>query len=241
MKILTAIVCLLAIFASFGARSTPVSAQGTPVDLELLLAVDTSASVDGHEYNLQMEGLVRAFQDPGVIAAIKSTGSQGIAVSLMHWSSANQQYLVVPWTRLRSGFDALQFAAQIAENRNRRFIGSTGVGGSLLFAERAIRRNQFDGRRKTIDVSGDGPNNSGVIPSIVRDQVVAAGVTINGLAILNESPFLDRYYRREVIGGPNSFVMTVNDYEGVIEGMRRKLIREISSAIAGTVPTPVRR
>ena len=207
-------------------------AAGTPVDLELVLAVDTSASVDGREYNLMMEGLVRAFQDPGVIAAIKSTGSNGIAVTLLHWSSANQQKLVVPWTRLRSGYDALQFSARIAEVSQRRFIGSTGIGGALLFSERTIRLNQFDGRRKSIDVSGDGPNNSGVIPSIVRDQVIAAGVTINGLTILNESPFLDRYYRREVIGGPNSFVLTVNEYEDLVEGMRRKLIREISSAIA---------
>lgn len=215
--------------------STPrhsARAAGTPVDLELVLAVDTSASVDGREYNLQMEGLVRAFQDPGVIAAIKSTGSNGIAVALLHWSSANQHKLVVPWTQLRTGYDALQFSARIANINQRQFIGSTGIGGALLFAERTIRLNQFDGRRKSIDVSGDGPNNSGVIPSIVRDQVIAAGVTINGLTILNESPFLDRYYKREVIGGPNSFVLTVNDYEDLVKGMRRKLIREISSAIA---------
>ncbi len=224
-----------------GTSRSPAHAAGTVVDLELVLAVDTSASVDGREYNLQMEGLVRAFQDPGVIAAIKSTGSNGIAVTLMHWSSANQQRLIVPWTQLRSGFDALQFAGRIAEVGQRQFIGSTGIGGALLNAERAIRRNKFEGRRKSIDVSGDGANNSGVIPSIVRDQVVAAGVTINGLAILNESPFLDRYYKREVIGGPNSFVMTVADYEDLVDGMRRKLIREISSAVADAAPQKLRR
>ena len=111
------------------------------------------------------------------------------------------------------------------------------IGGALLAAERAIRTNEFEGRRKSIDVSGDGPNNSGVIPSIIRDRVVDAGVTINGLAILNESPFLDRYYRREVIGGPNSFVMTLADYEDFVDGMRRKLIREISSALAQAGPS----
>ena len=216
-------------------------AAGTEVDLELVLAVDTSASVDGREYNLQMEGLVRAFQDPGVIAAIKSTGSRGIAVTLLHWSSANQHRLVVPWTQLRSAHDVLQFSAKIAKIGQREFIGSTGIGGALLYAERTIRRNQFEGRRLSIDVSGDGPNNSGVIPSIVRDQIIAAGVTINGLAILNESPFLDRYYRREVIGGPNSFVMTVKDYSDLVDGMRRKLIREISTAIAGVGHKTLRR
>ena len=222
----------VALTLTLGTSSQSAKAAGTPVDLELVLAVDTSASVDGREYNLQMEGLVRAFQDPGVIAAIKSTGSNGIAVTVLHWSSANQHKLAVPWTHLRTGYDALQFSARIAEISQRQFIGSTGIGGALLYAERTIRLNNFDGRRKSVDVSGDGPNNSGVIPSIVRDQIVAAGVTINGLAILNESPFLDRYYKREVIGGPNSFVMTVADYEDLVEGMRRKLIREISSAIA---------
>lgn len=228
------LVVLLTLAVNFAGKEPAYSQSRTAVDLELVLAVDTSASVDEREYNLQMEGLVRAFQDPGVIAAIKSTGVNGIAVTLMHWSSANQQYLAVPWTRLRSGIDALKFSARIAESGERRFIGSTGIGGALLFAERTIRRNQFEGRRKSIDVSGDGPNNSGVIPSIVRDEVVATGITINGLTILNESPFLDRYYRREVIGGPNSFVITVKDYEDVVDGMRRKLIREIATAIAGT-------
>lgn len=232
---------VVALALTLGTSRQIAQAAGTTVDLELVLAVDTSASVDGREYNLQMEGLVRAFQDPGVIAAIKSTGSNGIAVTLLHWSSANQHKLVVPWTRLRSGYDALQFSAKIAEISQRQFIGSTGIGGALLYAERTIRLNQFDGRRKSIDVSGDGPNNSGVIPSIVRDQVVAAGVTINGLAILNESPFLDRYFKREVIGGPNSFVMTVADYPDLVEGMRRKLIREISSAIADAGSKTLRR
>ncbi|MGI9463778.1 MAG: DUF1194 domain-containing protein [Aestuariivirgaceae bacterium] len=241
-RLLFVLLATIAAVMAGGASCRPAHAQGlTAVDLELLLAVDTSASVDRREYDLQVEGLVRAFQDPGVVAAIKSTGSNGIAVALLHWSSANQQHLVVPWTRLRSGIDAFKFSASIAKASARQFVGSTGIGGAVLAGERSIRRNRFEGRRKSIDVSGDGPNNSGVLPSFVRDQVVAAGVTINGLTILNESPFLDRYYRREVIGGPNSFVMTVKDYEDVVEGMRRKLIREISTAIADAgPPLPIR-
>ncbi len=223
---------ILALVVLAPAAGQAQSGNGIPVDLELLLAVDTSASVDGREFNLQMEGLARAFRDPGVIAAIKSTGSNGIAVAVMQWSSANQQQLILPWTQLRNGQEARAFSDRIASITQRRFIGSTGIGGALRAGERQIRRNEFDGRRRSIDVSGDGPNNSGVVPSIIRDQVVATGITINGLTILNESPFLDRYYRREVIGGPNAFVMTVADYQAVVEGMRRKLIREISSAIA---------
>ncbi len=239
---LFALLATIAAMMVAGTERWPVCAQSrTSVDLELILAVDTSASVDRREYNLQVEGLVRAFQDPGVIAAIKSTGSNGIAVAVLHWSSANQQQLVVPWTRLRSGIDALKFSASIAKAGDRKFVGSTGIGAAVLAAERSIRRNTFEGRRKSIDVSGDGPNNSGVLPSFVRNQVVAAGVTINGLTILNESPFLDRYYRREVIGGPNSFVMAVKDYQDVVDGMRRKLIREISTAIADAGPSQLIR
>ena len=211
----------------------PATAQElTPVDLELVLAIDTSASVDRREYDLQMEGVARAFRDPAVIAAIRSAGPTGIAVTVVHWSSAHQQRKVVPWTQIRNGFQARAFADTVAARQQRLYTGSTGVGTALMFGERAIRTNRFDGRRKTIDISGDGVNNSGSLPEFVRDRVVATGVTINGLAILNESPFLDRYYERLVIGGPGSFVMTAAKYENVIEALRKKLIREIASATA---------
>ena len=213
--------------------TAPAAAQElVPVDLELVLAIDTSASVDRREYDLQMEGVVRAFRDPAVAAAIRTTGPTGIAVTVVHWSSAHQQRKVVPWTQIRSGFQASAFADSIAARQQRLYTGSTGVGSALTFGERTIRTNRFDGRRKTIDVSGDGVNNSGPLPEFVRDRVVEAGVTINGLAILNESPFLDRYYERLVIGGPGSFVMSVAKYEQVVEALRNKLIREIASATA---------
>lgn len=232
-KYLLALLMVAAVLLVRSDGARPVMAAGQiPVDLELVLAVDTSASVDDQEYDLQMKGLVQAFQDPAVIAAIKTTGARGIAVGLVQWSSANQQRLMVPWTRIRSGAEAFSFAAQIAAIGERQFTGSTGIGSALQFAERSIRRNRFEGARKSIDVSGDGPNNSGIFPSLARGPVIAAGVTINGLAILNEAPVLDLYYRRDVIGGPGAFVMTVKDYDSMVKGMRRKLIREISAAIA---------
>lgn len=206
--------------------------ESIAVDLELVLAIDTSASVDRREFDLQMEGIVQAFRDPAVVAAIRSTGRQGIAVTVVHWSSSHQQRRIVPWTQLTNGLQASAFARAIERGAQRLFTGSTGVGGALLYGERIIRRNQFDGRRKTIDISGDGINNSGVLPGFVRDRVTKAGITINGLVILNESPFLDRYYESEVIGGAGAFVMAVDDYDDVIEAMRRKLVREIASATA---------
>ena len=205
---------------------------GTTVDLELVLAVDTSASVDQREYNLQMEGLIRAFRDPAVIAAVRGTGPDGIAVTLVQWSSAGEQKQVVPWTRVFDAVSAEAFADAIAKSRTRQFGDSTGIGAVLQFGERLIRRNRFEGRRKSIDVSGDGTNNSGIPPSLVRELVVASGVTINGLAILGENPELHTYYARNVIGGAGAFVLTVDNYEDIIAGTRAKLLREISVSVA---------
>ncbi|MCG8559505.1 MAG: DUF1194 domain-containing protein [Hyphomicrobiales bacterium] len=204
----------------------------TQVDLELVLAVDTSASVDSWEYRLQMEGLIRAFRDPVVVAAIRGTGPGGIAVTLVHWSSAHEQRQIVPWMQITDAASADRFAAAIAANRGRSFSDSTGIGEAIRYGERLIRRNRFEGRRKSIDVSGDGSNNSGTPPLYVRELVVAEGVTINGLTILDQEPFLYDYYIRNVIGGAGAFVMTVESYHDIINGMRAKLLREISVSVA---------
>ncbi|MCH8238488.1 MAG: DUF1194 domain-containing protein [Proteobacteria bacterium] len=209
----------------------------TRVDLELVLAVDTSGSVDETEYNLQIEGLVWAFRDPGVIAAIIGTSaSGGIAATVVHWSSVNDQQQIVPWTLLTDAASAQAFAAAIAANAKRVFSDSTGIGGVLRYAERLIARNRFEGRRKTIDVSGDGINNSGIPPWLVRDMVTGSGITVNGLAILNDEPHLHLYYARNVIGGAGAFVVTVSSYSDIVIGMRNKLLREISINIAAGPP-----
>ena len=132
------------------------------VDLELVLAVDTSGSVDSNEYQLQIEGLIQAFRDPAVIAAIIGTSAVGgVAATVVHWSSVNDQAQIVPWTVLTNENSAHAFSDAIAAARSRSFADSTGIGGVLQYSERLIRRNRFVGRRKSIDVSGDGSNNSG--------------------------------------------------------------------------------
>ena len=210
---------------------TPLDAR-TKVDLELVLAVDTSGSVDMLEYKTQMEGLIRAFQDPAVIAAIHGTGPNGIAVTLVHWSSAGEQKQIVPWTQVKDTVTAHAFSDAIAARPARTFNDSTGIGAVLQFGERLIRQNRFEGRRKSIDVSGDGNNNSGIPPQLIREAVVASGVTINGLTILDENPHLHFYYARNVIGGAGAFVMTVESYVDIIAATRAKLLREISVSIA---------
>lgn len=217
---------------------TPLAARNA-VDLELVLAIDTSGSVDMSEYRLQLRGLVLAFQDPAIVAAIEGTGPAGIAVTVVQWSSAGEQRQVVPWTKLHDAGSAERFAKAIADRPSRHFYGSTGIGGALQFCERLIRTNRFDGRRKAIDISSDGTNNSGLPPQRARDEAVARGVTINGLTILDETPHLDRYFEENVIGGAGAFVIAVASYADIIAATRVKLLREISISVAdGPVTDP---
>ncbi len=203
------------------------------VDLELVLAVDTSGSVDNNEYQLQIEGLIQAFRDPAVIAAIIGTSAVGgVAATVVHWSSVNDQEQIVPWSVLTNERSAHAFSDAIASAPTRSFSDSTGIGGVLQYSERIIRRNRFVGRRKSIDVSGDGSNNSGIPPVLVRDMVTDEGITVNGLTILTDEPFLHLYFAENVIGGAGAFVMSVNDYSDIVIGTRNKLLREISINIA---------
>lgn len=236
-----AVLCLL------GANHAAPSRALIAVDLELVLAVDTSASVDPIEYELQAKGLLAALRDPAVIAAVRGTGPSGIAVTVVHWSSAHEQRQVVPWRQLTGPASVRAFADAVAENSRRSFSGSTGIGEVLRYGERLIRRNRFEGRRKSIDVSGDGSNNSGVPPGHARPDVVAGGVTVNGLTILTDEPFLHRYFEQNVIGGPGAFVMSVASYRDFVSGMRKKLLREIAVTVseaggpAGADAAPGRR
>ena len=234
-RLLSALFAAVLVLAQMGGANSQ-----TRVDLELVLAVDTSGSVDSSEFELQIEGLVRAFRDPAVIAAIIGTGpTGGVAATVVHWSSVNDQAQIIPWTVLSDEASAMAFAAAIAVDVRRSFSDSTGIGGVLQYAERLIRRNRFEGRRKSIDVSGDGINNSGIPPRLVRNMVVDEGITVNGLTILTDEPFLHRYFAKNVIGGAGAFVMTVSSYAEIVTGMRNKLLREISINIAALEDTNV--
>lgn len=216
------------VFAALMVMTTPARSQ-IPVELELVLAVDTSGSVNSREFQLQMEGLVEAFRDPAVIAAIIGTRpTGGVAVTAVHWSSVNEQVQMVPWTVLRDAESAWAFSLALEAASKRKFGDSTGIGGVLRYAERLIRLNPYEGRRKSIDISGDGSNNSGIPPALVRDMVTESGITVNGLTILTDEPHLHHYYVQNVIGGDGAFVMTVANYSDIVLATRNKLLREIS-------------
>ena len=212
------------------ALSAPVS-----VDLELVLAVDVSGSVDEVEGRLQRMGYVNAFRSPAVLRAIQSGRRKSIAVTYMEWAGFDFQRVVVGWKRIHDCASAEEFAYLLCQAP----IGVgpyTSISGAIEFALPLFENNGFTSERRTIDISGDGPNNSGDYVTNARDRAVRAGVTINGLPIVNNRPSpwgrmpmpnLDLYYRKCVIGGKRSFLVVANDFKSFGRAIRRKLILEI--------------
>lgn len=216
-------------------RTAPV-ATAAELELKLVLALDASSSVARGEFDLQVQGLAQAFRHPQVQNAIASLGGLGMAVTVMQWSSPARQRVAIPWMRLNVPDDAATFAGRLAGMP--RFVGSggTATGQAIAFAQALMNSSSFSAQRRVIDISGDGRANMGKRPARVRDKAVAEGLTINGLAILNEEPHVDRYYARDVIGGNGAFLMTADSYPSFQEAIRRKLVREISGS--GMVQSP---
>ena len=228
-----------AIFFALLLGADPGLAQGPqPVDLELVLAVDTSSSVSPGEFNLQMQGLANAFRSPDVHVAIQAAGDLGIAVAMVQWSDNRKQTVAIDWQMVRDPSSAEAFAGEI-DNTPRYLIGGgTAIGGAVNFSAHQLRINGFEGRRKVIDVSGDGRTNQGSNPARARDDAVAEGITINGLAILNEDALVDRHYLANVIGGTGSFVMNADDYSDFARAIVEKLIKEIAGVPIAGLPPP---
>jgi hypothetical protein len=207
----------------------------TAVDLELVLAVDASRSIDEWEYGLQRDGYVAALTDPRVLKAITSGPVGRIAICYVEWSNSDEQAKLVDWTIVAGAADAASFA-ELLRNQPRRFYGRTSISGAIDFSAHQIASNAYAGTRRTIDVSGDGINNQGRQVTAARDDAVEAGITINGLAIINDRPQrfpnppipLDAYYRDNVIGGPGGFMMVVNGFQTFGEAITKKLILEIA-------------
>jgi hypothetical protein len=217
------------------ALSPPSAAaqEDRSVALELVLVIDTSVSIDPQEYVLQIAGLAEAFRDPVVLAAIAEHGSHGIAVTMVQWAAGLQQATTVGWAHLHDALSAEQFA-QAIEASSRRYAGNaTAIAGAILYAAQTFENNGFRGERRIIDVSGDGRNNSGPQPATARDLTVAAGIVINGLAILDRDWGLERYFQENIAGGTDSFVITATSFAGYARAIRAKLLREIAIPIAG--------
>lgn len=201
-------------------------------DLALCLAVDVSASVDFDEFGLMVGGYAAAFRDPGVQAACTAGPRGAVAVAMLFWSGAAQPpEVAVPWALLDGAAAAEALAAAMEDAPRLPQPGATAIGEGMAAALALLARCPFDAARLVLDVSGDGRHNQGRAPGLVRDIGVAAGVTINGLAVLNEEPDLLAHYVAEVIGGPGSFAMDCPDYAAFAEAIRLKLAREIRGGL----------
>ena len=196
--------------------------------LALVLAVDVSESVSSERYLLQHEGIARAFESPLLLDAI-ATVPGGIEALVLEWSDPDKIAITVGWTRIGSRATAAAFAASLRATK-RSSNGLTAIGSALLAAAAAFDHLPEPAGHRVIDVSGDGMANFGVPPSTARDTLVGKGITINGLAILSEEPWLDEYYRSNVIGGPAAFVAVAKGYDSFADAILRKLVQEVAGA-----------
>jgi hypothetical protein len=204
-----------------------VSAKGAA--LALVLAVDVSASVTADSYLLQRDGIAWAFENPRLVEAI-SAAPGGIEVLVLEWSDPDKIAVTVDWTRVGDSPSAGGFAVAVHASRRSSF-GVTAIGPALLAAAAAFDHLPEPAGRRVIDISGDGMANFGLPPAAARDRIVA-GITINGLAILTDEPWLAAYYRTNVIGGPSAFVAVARTFDDFAGAMLRKLTQEIARAPA---------
>ncbi|MBP1883426.1 DUF1194 domain-containing protein [Sinorhizobium mexicanum] len=227
----------LALILALSGSPIQSAAMQTDVDVELVLAVDMSGSMDMEEARVQRSGYLQALRHPDFINAVKGGLIGRIAIGYFEWAGLVNEQSVVSWQVIDNAEDAEAFAAKVEA----RPIGTrrgTSISNAILFGTNLIDSNAFSGARRVIDISGDGPNNTGPPVTPARDGAIARGIIVNGLAILirpsvSTGP-LDQYYAQCVIGGPGSFVLPVHEPEDFAIAIRQKLILEVS----GLPPPP---
>jgi hypothetical protein len=220
----------------------PAAAADLAVDLELVLAVDISGSVDEVEAQLQREGYIAALRHPDVVEAIQNGMLGRVALAYVEWAGDHYQRTMLEWTVIEDAAGASAFADALLETPLMT-AHWTSLSAAIDYAAPLFRNNDIEGLRRVIDISGDGYNNRGRPVQLARDQAVADGITINGLPIVNERPNpwggrppadLDRYYEQLVIGGPGAFIVVAEDYTDFAAAILSKLLLEI----AGDQPPP---
>ena len=212
------------------------ASEAEPVDVELVLAVDVSRSVDRQEMEMQFAGYAAAFRDPKLVEGIAGGPLGQIGVTFFTWSDWHIQELLVPWMKIDGPATAERVAAAIDAAPRRTWL-YTSISGAIDFSSRLFGQ-RFEGTRRVVDISGDGVNNSGRSLADARRDALEKGIVLNGLAVLDRTPQpwsaglppLDEYFRTEVIGGPGSFLMVAEGFEAFEGAVKRKIIREIAAA-----------
>jgi hypothetical protein len=231
---------------AFAAQAQIAPGKGVEdVDLALVLVTDVSRSIDDSEFALEKDGYAAAFTSDRVISAIKNGPLGTIAVSYVEFASGFEVKTVMDWTMIRDLASAKDFVAKLSA-APRSYWGRTAISAGIDHAAGMLAESGFNATRRAIDVCGDGTNNAGREVAAARDDAVTAGITINGLAIINEHPVswtfahvqppggLQNYYKENVTGGPGSFVLEIRDFHTFADAMTRKLIAEIAAAPVST-------
>jgi hypothetical protein len=218
----------------------PATAAETPVDVALVLVTDVSRSIDDSEFQLEKKGYATAFTDPKVVAAIRGGPAGRIAVAYVEFSSSEQVRTLIDFTILSDAASAEAFSAKMT-SLPRSSYGRTAISSGIDQATEMLKQGGFGDAHLVIDVAGDGTNNAGRSITDARDDALAAGITINGLTIINDHPVsytfahvqppggLPNWYRENVTGGPGSFVLEVHDFSTFGDAMSRKLLNEIAA------------
>jgi hypothetical protein len=231
---------------AIGARLVQAPRAAADVDLELILAVDVSYSMDPDEQALQREGYILGLTSPEFLSALKQGAHGRIAITYFEWAGIADQKVVVPWRIIDGEGTAKTFTDEMAAAPYRRAY-RTSISGALLYASPLFDANPFHGLRRTVDVSGDGVNNQGPPVTTIRDELLAKTVTINGLPIMLKRPMaasmdienLDVYYEDCVIGGPGAFVVPIKEREHFKDATRTKLVLEVAGRTPPARVVPV--
>jgi hypothetical protein len=217
--------------------SGAAATERTPVDLELAFVVDASGSIDDEEMRLQRQGYADALANPRVLGAVTSGTHQSIVVAYIEFAARGCTTLGVPWTRIHDKASAESVGAAILAVPRKFCPGGNAIGEAVNFAAASIAANEFEGARRVIDVSGDGPNTFAPAVEVARDMALAAGITINGLVIDQPRfPDLESYFRRAITGGPGSFVVKAENRRAFGDAILKKLIIEVAGAGGATLP-----
>jgi len=223
---------LIAIAAAWFALIAPAPAQNQALpttDILLVLAVDTSGSVNQTRFELQRRGYADAFRSQQVLNAIQGGSTGSIAVTMVQWTGPAMQALAVPWMLVKDAASANALADAIEAAPRQLFGGGTSISGAIDHAMLILPNAPYRGLKRVIDISGDGSNNRGRDVREARDEAVKAGVIINGLPIVSLEYDLDKYYFNNVIGGPGAFIVPADSYDNFGQAVLRKLVLEIAS------------
>lgn len=224
--LLTAVWCVMVITV----RPAAAQEKPIPVDLELAFVVDASGSIDEEETRLQRQGYLDALINPRVVRAITGGFLRSVALAYIEFAADGCERLSVPWTRVYDKASAAAFGQRILAQPPMFCPGGNAVGDAIAFATVSIDENPFEGTRRIIDFSGDGPNTLGMPAYVARDEAVRQGITINGLVIERPTmPDLEDYFRSEITGGPGSFVVKAESRQTFAAAILKKLILEIAA------------